>query len=117
MKIIKRVLLGMLILFAVFIVFLVASVLVDYAVGGDRLANITNITIPGANGGPDIRAYVAKPEGHGPFPTVIMIHEFYGLNESIVSKADLLAQEGYVVVALIPSAVPPQHGSHARFIK
>jgi carboxymethylenebutenolidase len=28
-----------------------------------------------------------------------MIHEFYGLNESIVSKADLLAQEGYLVIA------------------
>jgi carboxymethylenebutenolidase len=28
-----------------------------------------------------------------------MIHEFFGLNESIVSKADLLAQEGYLVVA------------------
>jgi carboxymethylenebutenolidase len=28
-----------------------------------------------------------------------MIHEFFGLNESIVSKADLLTQEGYLVVA------------------
>jgi carboxymethylenebutenolidase len=28
-----------------------------------------------------------------------MIHEFFGLNESIVSKADLLAKEGYLVVA------------------
>jgi carboxymethylenebutenolidase len=28
-----------------------------------------------------------------------MIHEFFGLNESIVSKADLLAQDGYLVIA------------------
>ena len=28
-----------------------------------------------------------------------MIHEFWGLNPDIVSKADLLAQEGYLVVA------------------
>jgi carboxymethylenebutenolidase len=28
-----------------------------------------------------------------------MIHEFFGLNESILGKADLLAQEGYLVVA------------------
>ena len=28
-----------------------------------------------------------------------MIHEFYGLNESIVGKADLLAEEGYLVIA------------------
>src|SRR6185503_2647493 len=32
-------------------------------------------------------------------PTVIMIHEFWGLNESITGKADLLAEEGYLVVA------------------
>jgi carboxymethylenebutenolidase len=46
-----------------------------------------------------VRAYVAKPEGNGPFPTVIMIHEFFGLNADIVSKADLLAQGGYLVIA------------------
>jgi carboxymethylenebutenolidase len=99
MKIFKRVLLGILILIASFVVFLVGSVAIDYAIGGDRLDQVSNATIPGLNGGPDVRAYVAKPDGDGPFPTVIMIHEFFGLNESIVSKADLLAQEGYLVVA------------------
>lgn len=99
MKIFKRVLLGLLILLAAFVVLLAGSVLVDTAIGGGRLDGVTNTTIPGANGGPDVRAYVARPEGEGPFPTVIMIHEFFGLNESIVSKADLLAEEGYLVVA------------------
>jgi carboxymethylenebutenolidase len=99
MKIIKRVLRGILILFVVFVVFLVGSVVVDYVIAGDRLAAVTNETIPGVNGGPDVHAYVAKPDGAGPFPAVIMIHEFWGLNESIVGKADLLAQEGYVVIA------------------
>jgi carboxymethylenebutenolidase len=55
--------------------------------------------MPGQNGAPDVRAYVATPQGSGPFPVVIMIHEFFGLNESIVGKADGLAQEGYLVVA------------------
>jgi carboxymethylenebutenolidase len=99
MKLLKRVLLGILILLVAFIVLLAGSIAVDYAVGGDRLDNIANMTIPGTNGGPDVHAYVAKPEGEGPFPTVIMIHEFWGLNESIVSKADLLVQEGYLVIA------------------
>ncbi len=99
MKLLKRVLLGILVLFVLFVVFLVGSVLVDAAAGGNRLAAVTNTTIPGVNNGPDVRAYVAKPDGEGPFPTVIMIHEFYGLNESIVGKADLLAQEGYLVIA------------------
>lgn len=99
MKIVKRVLLGILILFAGLVVFLAGSVAVDSILGGDRLENIANAMVPGVNGGPDVRAYVAKPAGDGPFPTVIMIHEFYGLNESIISKVDLLAEQGYLVIA------------------
>lgn len=99
MKIVKRVLLGILVLFAGILLFLAGSVVVDTLIGGDRLDMVTNTSIPGVNGGPDVRVYVARPAGEGPFPTVIMIHEFFGLNESIVGKADLLAQEGYLVVA------------------
>ena len=99
MKIVKRVLLGILVLAGVFVLFLAGSIAADAMVGGGRLDMVTNTTIPGITGGPDVRAYVAKPQGEGPFPTVIMIHEFFGLNESIVSKADLLAEEGYLVVA------------------
>ena len=99
MKLLRRVLLGILVLLAVFVVFLIGSITVDAATGRNRLDTIANLTIPDANGGPDVRAYLAKPEGEGPFPTVVMIHEFWGLNESIVGKADLLAQEGYFVIA------------------
>ena len=99
MKMFKRVLLGILILFVAFVVLLAGSIAVDYSLGTDRMGNIANTTIPGTNGGPDVRAYVAKPEGEGPFPTVIMIHEFWGLNKSIISLADLLADEGYLVIA------------------
>jgi carboxymethylenebutenolidase len=99
MKLLKRVLRGILILLVAFVVLLAGSIVVDYTVSGDRLENIANVTIPGTNAGPDVRAYVAKPEGQGPFPTVIMIHEFWGLNESITGKADLLAEEGYLVIA------------------
>ena len=33
-------------------------------------------------------------------PAVIMIHEWWGLNEHIKSQADILAKEGYVVLAV-----------------
>jgi len=99
MKIVKRVLLGFLILIGGIVLLLTGSVVVDALLGGDRLAEVTNTTIPGVNGGPDVRAYVARPDGEGPFATVIMIHEFFGVNGSIVGKADLLAQQGYLVVA------------------
>jgi carboxymethylenebutenolidase len=81
------------------ILILPLSIVVDSLAGKIRIDELTNTTIPGVDGAPDVRAYVAAPEGEGPFPTVIMIHEFYGLNESITSKADLLAQEGYLVIA------------------
>lgn len=99
MKLIKRLIYGFLFLLVALIIFLVGSVLVDFAMGGDRLESLADSIIPGVNGEPDVLAYVAKPDGDGPFPAVIMIHEFYGLNESIIGKAEGLAQEGYYVVA------------------
>jgi len=99
MKIIKRVLVGFALLLAFLIVFLVGSIAVDYAFGGGRIDRVTNTSIPGQNGSPNLKAYVARPTGAGPFPTVILIHEFFGLNESITGKAEGLAAEGYLVIA------------------
>lgn len=99
MKLVKRILLGLLFLVFAFVVFLVGSVLVDMASGKDRLEALADSIIPGANGEPDVLAYVAQPDGEGPFPAVILIHEFYGLNDSIIGKAEGLSQEGYYVIA------------------
>ncbi len=33
-------------------------------------------------------------------PAVIMIHKWFGLNEHIKNQADILAKEGYVVLAV-----------------
>ncbi len=99
MKIVRRVLLGLLFVVVLVVVLLVGSVAADYVLGAGRIDRIANTTIPGMNGTPEVKAYVAKPNGSGPFPVVIMIHEFFGLNESIISKADGLAAEGYLVVA------------------
>lgn len=43
--------------------------------------------------------YVATPEGEGPYPAVILIHEWDGLNDRIRQVADALADEGYVALA------------------
>lgn len=99
MKILKRVFRGILVFIAIFIVFLIVSVTIDAAIGRGRIDRIANTIIPGINGTPSVHAYVAKPPGQGPFPTVIMIHEFLGLQESVVSRADLLAEAGYLVIA------------------
>ena len=99
MKFLKRILLGLLGLAIGLAVFIAGSIAFDFAIGRERIKAVTNTTLPGQNGGPDVLAYVAAPSGEGPFPVVIMIYEFFGLNESIVGKAEGLAKDGYLVVA------------------
>lgn len=97
-KVLTRILLAIGLILAVVVALLAGSIIVDTLLGRSRVEAVTNTTIPGINGSPEVRAYVAKPQGSGPFPTVIMIHEFYGLNQNIVEKAEGLAQEGYLVI-------------------
>ncbi len=48
---------------------------------------------------PATQGYVAVPEGEGPFPAIILIHEWNGLAERVKQVADALADEGYVAFA------------------
>lgn len=43
--------------------------------------------------------YLAVPDGEGPFPAVVLIHEWNGLNDRVRQVADALAAEGYVALA------------------
>lgn len=45
------------------------------------------------------RGYLAVPEGEGPFPALIIIHEWNGLVDRVRQVADDLAAEGYVTLA------------------
>ncbi len=58
----------------------------------------TNITFTGPNG-VTLRGYLATPGGSGPFPGVVMVHEWWGLNYDTTVLADALAREGFVVLA------------------
>ena len=98
-KIVKRILLVTSLILIGLLVILAGSIIIDSLLNRDRIKTVSNITVPGQEDSPAVYAYVARPQGSGPFPTVIMVHEFYGLNESIVSKAEGLAEEGYFVVA------------------
>jgi len=49
--------------------------------------------------GASMPAYVAKPEGKGTWPGVLLFMEIFGINAHIRSVADRLAAEGYVVLA------------------
>jgi carboxymethylenebutenolidase len=43
--------------------------------------------------------YLAVPDGEGPFPAVILIHEWNGLVDRIRQVADAFSREGYVAFA------------------
>ena len=61
-------------------------------------------------------AYYARPEGAGPFPGVVVIHEAYGLNENIKDIARRFAREGYAALAVDLFAERNRAVCMARFI-
>lgn len=48
----------------------------------------------------ETQGYLARPTSEGEFPGVVMIHEWWGLNENIKDMAEKLASHGYVVLAV-----------------
>lgn len=57
-------------------------------------------TITYPSGTETVSAYVALPAGAGRKPAVIVIQEWWGLNDFIRGKADELARKGYVALAV-----------------
>jgi len=47
-----------------------------------------------------LEGYIAGPEGNGPFPGIILIHELFGLNENMKDIARRFAAQGYVALAV-----------------
>jgi carboxymethylenebutenolidase len=56
-----------------------------------------SLTVTTADG--DFRAYVAVPQGAGPFPAVVVIQEIFGVNRFVRAVADQLAKDGFLAVA------------------
>ncbi len=45
-------------------------------------------------------ALLVAPEGKGPFPAVLVIQEWWGLNDWVKDQARALAREGYLALAV-----------------
>ena len=60
----------------------------------------STIPVPRANGKGGMDTFLAKPEGAGPFPGVIVIHEIFGLNDNIREIARQFAEQGYAALGV-----------------
>ena len=47
---------------------------------------------------PELTGVLAVPEGQGPWPAVVMVHEVFGIDDAMRSQITRLASAGYVVV-------------------
>lgn len=52
------------------------------------------------SGNETVHAILYMPKGDGPFPALVVIHEWWGLNEWVKQQASNLADEGYVALAI-----------------
>ncbi len=48
----------------------------------------------------DAKGYMVRPDGDGPYPAIILIHDWWGLNDNIRWHAEQLAKQGYVALAV-----------------
>lgn len=51
------------------------------------------------SGSETVSGYLAAPEGTGRKPAIVVIQEWWGVNDFVKSKADHFAKEGYVALA------------------
>jgi carboxymethylenebutenolidase len=60
----------------------------------------TSQTVSYPSGGDTVQAVMYTPAGKGPFPALVVIHEWWGLNDWVKEQASKLAGEGYVTLAV-----------------
>ncbi len=58
----------------------------------------TTVSYP--SGPETVSAYLATPDGGGKKPAIVVIHEWWGLNDFAKGKADDFAKQGYVALAV-----------------
>ncbi len=52
------------------------------------------------SGSETVNALLYTPQGKGPFPALVVIHEWWGLNDWVKEQASKLADQGYVALAI-----------------
>ena len=79
-------------------------------------AGIETNTVEYKDGDVVLEGFVARPEGKGPRPGVLIVHQWKGLGEFEKGKARALAELGYVALAvdIYGKGVRPKNAGEAR---
>jgi carboxymethylenebutenolidase len=60
----------------------------------------STVSVPRTDGRGTMESFFVRPEGEGPFPGLLVIHEAFGLNDNIRAIAKQFAQQGYAALAV-----------------
>ena len=63
--------------------------------GGPKIETVTY-----KSGHDTVSGYLALPEGDGKHPAIVVIHEWWGLNDWVKDQAQKFAGQGYVALAV-----------------
>jgi carboxymethylenebutenolidase len=70
------------------------------ACGAVSAAAATGKPVSYNSGSETVNAVLYTPAGKGPFPALVVIHEWYGLNDWVKQQASELADHGYATLAI-----------------
>jgi len=57
---------------------------------------VADVTIPTSAGG--MPGYLSRPDGQGPWPGVVVLHDGFGIDQAVREQADWLAGAGYLAL-------------------
>jgi carboxymethylenebutenolidase len=86
--------------FALLLVILVALTTLCTASNSKSATKTEASKVTFSSGTEQVQGELFLPQGKGPFPAVIVIHEWYGLNDWVRQQAQKLAAEGYAALAV-----------------
>jgi carboxymethylenebutenolidase len=79
---------------------LIASAILSGSMLMLRGAAVKTETVSYKSGGDTVSGFLALPEGGGKHPAIIVIHEYWGLNDWVKDQAKNFATQGYVALAV-----------------
>ena len=76
---------------------LVASLMLMFAAGSFA---VDGKPVSYKSGDETVNGILYTPQGKGPFPALVVIHEWWGLNDWVKEEASKLADQGYLALAI-----------------